>query len=380
MDCNKEEAVRAKELAEKKMEIKDFSGALKIAVKAQQLYPELENVSQLILVCEVHCSAEKKSYGTDKDWYGILKVEPTADDTCIKKQYRKLALLLHPDKNNFSGSTDAFKLIGEAQRVLLDREKRMVHDSKRKAFGNISASGWIPKQPPSRPSNPQQHHPWNHVHPVNLTGNRPTNSQFTHQRAPTGIGGHLSVFWTVCPFCKIRYHFYRDMLNKVVSCQGCMRSFFAYESNAQGAPAAPTTNINQTRHPYNNVSPNSAQKRGFTAKPVFEKKEPPKAQGNANRKRKKRMEESSESSDSSESSESEEDVNSMPESESGSESDDDTEETEPAVFDCPDPEFSDFDKHKKEECFRTGQIWACYDTEDAMPRFYALIKENIPRV
>ncbi|KAI7732223.1 hypothetical protein M8C21_006106 [Ambrosia artemisiifolia] len=49
MDCNREEAMRAKQLAEKKMEVKDFSGALKIALKAQQLYPELENISQLIL-------------------------------------------------------------------------------------------------------------------------------------------------------------------------------------------------------------------------------------------------------------------------------------------------------------------------------------------
>ena len=160
MECNREEALRAKEMAEKKMESKDFSAALKIAVKAQQLYPELENVSQMIVVCEVHISGEKKTYGTEKDWYGILKVEPSADDASIKKQYRKLALILHPDKNKFSGSTDAFKLIGEAQRILLDRDKRMLHDSKRRSF---------------------------------------------QQQAPTRI---RSTFQTVCPFCSIRYQFY----------------------------------------------------------------------------------------------------------------------------------------------------------------------------
>ncbi|PWA89231.1 DNAJ heat shock N-terminal domain-containing protein [Artemisia annua] len=74
-------------MAEKKMENKDFSTALKIAVKAQQLYPELENVSRMIVVCEVHISGEKKTHGTKKDWHGILKVEPSVDEATIKNKY-----------------------------------------------------------------------------------------------------------------------------------------------------------------------------------------------------------------------------------------------------------------------------------------------------
>ena len=124
MECNKEEALRAKELAEKKMQNKDFIGARKFALKAQQLYPELENITQMLIVCDVHCSAEQKLIGNEMDWYKILQIELTANDTTIKKQYRKFALQLHPDKNKFSGAEAAFKLIGEAQRVLLDREKR----------------------------------------------------------------------------------------------------------------------------------------------------------------------------------------------------------------------------------------------------------------
>ncbi|OIT27121.1 hypothetical protein A4A49_36392 [Nicotiana attenuata] len=45
------------------------------------------------------------------------------------------------------------------------------------------------------------------------------------------------------------------------------------------------------------------------------------------------------------------------------------------VYDYPDPEFSDFDKHKAENRFAIDQIWACYDTEDGMPRFYAHIRK-----
>ncbi|KAH7857981.1 hypothetical protein Vadar_018605 [Vaccinium darrowii] len=65
MDCNKEEAIRAKQIAENKMQNKDFSGARKIAIKVQQLYPDLENISQMIMVCDVHCASEHKVCGDD---------------------------------------------------------------------------------------------------------------------------------------------------------------------------------------------------------------------------------------------------------------------------------------------------------------------------
>ncbi|KAI9185167.1 hypothetical protein LWI28_004894 [Acer negundo] len=107
MECNKEEAVRAKEIAEKRMQDGDFSGAQKIARKAQQLFPGLDNVSQLLTVCEVHCVAQDKMLGSDKNWYTILQIEQSADEMTIKKQYRKLALMLHPDKNEFPGAEAA---------------------------------------------------------------------------------------------------------------------------------------------------------------------------------------------------------------------------------------------------------------------------------
>ncbi|KAL0889142.1 hypothetical protein Bca101_013125 [Brassica carinata] len=46
--------------------------------------------------------------GGESDWYGILGVDRFADDVALKKHYKKLALLLHPDKNKFSGAEGAF--------------------------------------------------------------------------------------------------------------------------------------------------------------------------------------------------------------------------------------------------------------------------------
>ncbi|KAL3349490.1 hypothetical protein AABB24_022553 [Solanum stoloniferum] len=69
------------------------------------------------------------------------------------------------------------------------------------------------------------------------------------------------------------------------------------------------------------------------------------------------------------------DSDSDSDSESESESDTVPECNLPEVYDYPDPEFSVFDKHKAQNCFAIDQIWACYDTADGMPRFYAHIRK-----
>lgn len=57
---------------------------------------------------------------------GVTKESP---DSEIKKAYKKLALQLHPDKNNAPGSAEAFKAIGNAATVLTDPEKRKQYDA-----------------------------------------------------------------------------------------------------------------------------------------------------------------------------------------------------------------------------------------------------------
>ena len=59
-----------------------------------------------------------------KDYYEILGVTKEATEIEIKKQYRKLALQFHPDKNKAPGASEAFKAIGNAFAVLNDPEKR----------------------------------------------------------------------------------------------------------------------------------------------------------------------------------------------------------------------------------------------------------------
>jgi hypothetical protein len=191
MECNKDEALRAKALAERKMLEKDFVGARKMINKAQKLSLELDNITQMLTVCEVHCAAGTKVAG-EIDWYGVLQVPPfTADATLIKRQYRKLALLLHPDKNRFAGAEAAFKFVGEANTTLADSSKRCVYDMKRKGSVRVDAT--------TAAGSPPAHHQSWRAGPVRPnTG--PVHQQHQHQPS-TSERSQSQTYWSICFVC-----------------------------------------------------------------------------------------------------------------------------------------------------------------------------------
>ncbi|KAL7600208.1 hypothetical protein Lser_V15G22320 [Lactuca serriola] len=197
MECNKDEAIRAKNISENKMKNNDFEGARKFALKAQKLFPELDNISQIITVCDVHCSSQKKINNSQKDLYGILQVENIADEATIKKQYRKLALILHPDKNKFPGAESAFKLICEANMTLSAKEKRCLYDFKCKE----SANPEIQK--------PQS------------------------QKSKSDTNGQKSTFWVNCPFCLIKYEYDQAFFTKQIRCPKCFRLIMGFDGGPQ---------------------------------------------------------------------------------------------------------------------------------------------------
>ena len=64
-----------------------------------------------------------------KDYYLILGLSPNCTDTEIRKQYRKLAMKYHPDRNiNNRAAEEKFKEIAEAYAILIDSKKRQKLD------------------------------------------------------------------------------------------------------------------------------------------------------------------------------------------------------------------------------------------------------------
>jgi DnaJ homolog subfamily A member 2 len=71
-------------------------------------------------------SYKNTNFTKNKNFYEILNVEKNATINQIKKQYLKLAVILHPDKG---GSDDEFKQLAEAYKILSDPEKRKLYDT-----------------------------------------------------------------------------------------------------------------------------------------------------------------------------------------------------------------------------------------------------------
>ncbi|KAH6796057.1 hypothetical protein C2S51_037043 [Perilla frutescens var. frutescens] len=195
MESYIEEALRAKAIAEKQLLEKDFIGARSYALKAQKLCPGLEGISQMVATLGVYIASEAKVNG-ELDFYSILGLDPSADKSKVKKQYKKMAVLLHPDKNKTVGADGAFRLVSEAWTLLSDTVKRSSYDQRRILFTGYSAGA----------------------------GGYGNCSKFpaSHSRQDT--------FWTVCTSCHVQYEYLRKYVNKRLSCKNCRGVFIAVET------------------------------------------------------------------------------------------------------------------------------------------------------
>ncbi|KAL6342223.1 hypothetical protein AAG906_006840 [Vitis piasezkii] len=233
MECNKDDASRAKDIAVRKFRDKDLLGAKKFVLNAQNLYPGLEGLSQMLTILDVYISAEKKVSG-GVDWYGILGVIPLADEGTVKKQYRELALMLYPNKNKSIGADGAFKLVSEAWSLSSDKSKRLSNNQKRDVKGSqqkVPSRNGVPSAPVSA----------NDVH--NFTSGVVSDTK-THSKAnnpgctsiPSSSHRRTDTFWTICNRCKTQYEYLKIYFNRTQLSPNCHEAFLALEK-------APPSNV-----------------------------------------------------------------------------------------------------------------------------------------
>jgi len=75
----------------------------------------------------------------DSKLYDILEIITSASSDDIKKSYKKLALIYHPDKNN--GQDEKFKEIQTAYQILSDPTLRQTYDKTGQLSGNGDSNG-----------------------------------------------------------------------------------------------------------------------------------------------------------------------------------------------------------------------------------------------
>ncbi|KAI3986813.1 hypothetical protein MKX01_039787 [Papaver californicum] len=209
MDTNKEDALRAKGIAERRFTKQDFVGAKKYAAKAQKLYPKLKGISQMLTTFDVYLASTKVDIHGQVDFYAVLGLPPLADDSMVKKQYKKLALILHTDKNKTVGADGAFKLVSEAWALLSDSNKRASYDLRRSETTLTSVF-----------------HPAYYAvqTPVFQGLNHYSNLLNSHNIAKS------TTFWTICTSCSVQYEYLRKYVNNRLTCKNCRKTFLAVET------------------------------------------------------------------------------------------------------------------------------------------------------
>jgi len=81
---------------------------------------------------------------TDRDYYEVLSVARDADETTIKKSFRRLARELHPDVSDHPEAELRFREITEAYEVLSSTERRALYD--RYGHAGLRSGGFSPTQ------------------------------------------------------------------------------------------------------------------------------------------------------------------------------------------------------------------------------------------
>lgn len=270
---NRAEAERWLSIAERLLVTRDFHGAKSFAIRARDSDPgtRMESADQIIAVADTLLAGESRIPDGQPNWYTILQlVQPTQSLELIATQFRRLAILLSPERNRLGFADQAFRLVADAWSVLSHPTKKADFDH---ALSICLASDSTQSQPPVRRSprtkdgkvvSADEDRPsFNHVSestgqsrptPESTGQSRPTpestgqsrrtpeptrqsrpTPQSTQQSRPTPetrqetppAESESPSFWTACPYCYVLFEYPKVYEECTLRCQKCKKAFHA---------------------------------------------------------------------------------------------------------------------------------------------------------
>ncbi|KAH0649834.1 hypothetical protein KY284_029746 [Solanum tuberosum] len=137
---NRSEALRWLSIAEKLLTNRDLVGSKSFATRARESDPSLAHpIDQILSIVDTLTAGDKRINNHHFDYYSILQIPPnqTQNFEFIADQYRRFALLLNPQNNNFPFSDQAFGLVVDAFSVLSDPLRKSMYDKELGFFLNL---------------------------------------------------------------------------------------------------------------------------------------------------------------------------------------------------------------------------------------------------
>ncbi|WOL06556.1 hypothetical protein Cni_G15290 [Canna indica] len=193
----REVAARWVEIAERLLRERDLVGSKRFAERAVEEDPFVDGADQIIAAAEVLLASQRR-INNQADWYAVLQLDSATpagrDPSAVRRQYRRLALLLNPGRNQLDSADFAAKLVADAWAVLSDPSKKALFDAE---VDLAAAAAAAAAKPP---------------------------------------------FWTACPACYHLHQFESHLEGKNLRCPTCGRAFRASALQTE-PPIVPGTDM-----------------------------------------------------------------------------------------------------------------------------------------
>ncbi|KAG5548454.1 hypothetical protein RHGRI_013962 [Rhododendron griersonianum] len=241
---NRAEADRWLLIAEKLLAGRDLVGSKTFAIRARDSDPtRLDSADQILAVADTLIAGEKRlNHDQQLDWYSILQLagRHTADPDLVASHYRRLALLLNPQRNRLPFADHAMKLVSDAWSVLSNPTRKALYDNdivldNNNDDNNNNNSNYSTNEHPhsqqqddaavrrsSRNSNSSKTRARTVAEEIGNPSDNPSDNAGDNRSESHDVNYN---FWTACPYCYNMYEYPGVYVDCSLRCQNCRRAF-----------------------------------------------------------------------------------------------------------------------------------------------------------